>query len=259
MRGTSKIRDAVRSYFDVGPRLREVFAEARASADYQQVFEKDEPVVSVCITTFNRARLLCERSLSSILQQTYQNLDIIVVGDCCTDETERSVTLITDQRLRFVNLPRRGDYPENPSLRWMVAGTAAMNHALSLASGDFITHLDDDDEHAPDRVESLVQFIRTQRADLVFHPFEFETRDGRWLLNDAREFGFAKVTTSSVLYHRWLRQLDWDPFAYRYHEPGDWNRFRRIKALGAKIVRHDRPLLKHYREQNQAPANSIVA
>jgi glycosyltransferase involved in cell wall biosynthesis len=256
MMGESRIREAIRSYFDVGPNTRDAFDRARASADYQQAFNKDEPLVTVCIGTFNRARLLIERSLASILQQSYRNLDIVVVGDCCTDDTERRLGAIRDSRLTFVNLPRRGDYPNDPHRRWMVAGTASVNHALSLAAGDFITHLDDDDEHPRDRVEILVQFIKSQRADLIFHPFEFETREGDWRLNEAREFRHGQVTTSSVLYHGWLRQLDWDPFAYRYREPGDWNRFRRIRALGARIARYDRPLLKHYREQNQQSPSS---
>jgi glycosyltransferase involved in cell wall biosynthesis len=253
------IFEAFRSHFDVGRKVREVFSEARASADYQQVFEKNEPLVTVCIATRNRSRLLSERSLPSILRQTYQKLDIVVVGDCCTDDTEEKIAAIGDNRVRFVNLPRRGDYPMDPGLRWMVAGTAALNHALSLAAGDFITHLDDDDEHAPDRVAKLVQCIQSTRADLLFHPFDYETQDGSWLLNEANEFAYGRVTTSSVFYHRWLRQLDWDPLAYRYGEPGDWNRFRRMKAIGATLVRHDQALLKHYKERNQPSTEDASA
>jgi hypothetical protein len=48
-----------------------------------------------------------------------------------------------------------------------------------------------------------------------------------------------------------LRQIGWDPLAYRYGEPGDWNRFRKLKYLGARAERHDGALLKHYRERNQ--------
>ena len=53
---------------------------------------------------------------------------------------------IKDPRVRFHNLRRRGKYPANAMRRWMVAGTGAANQALRSARGDYITHLDDDDE-----------------------------------------------------------------------------------------------------------------
>jgi glycosyltransferase involved in cell wall biosynthesis len=239
------------SSFDTGVRVKRTFQEVRESPAYRRPYSLTMPVVSVCIGTYNRAELLCERSLPSILGQSYSNLDIIVVGDCCTDDTERRLARVRDSRIRFVNLPRRGEYPDNPEYRWMVAGSASMNHALSLAAGDFITHLDDDDEHALDRIEKLLGFIRSEGADLVYHPFDREGLNAKWTLNEASRFELGFVTTSSVLYHHWFRQLDWDPFAYRFEESGDWNRFRRMKFLGARVARYPEALLRHYRERNQ--------
>jgi hypothetical protein len=126
-----------------------------------------------------------------------------------------------------------------------------MNHALSLATGDFITHLDDDDEHMPDRVEKLVRHIQQTRADIVFHPFWRETAPDTWSVNQAARFEYTRVTTSSIFYHRWFRAVPWDLEAYRYHEPGDWNRLRKFLYLGANAVRYPEPLLRHYRERNQ--------
>lgn len=249
--GRRRIQEPIRSHFDVGPRVRRLFGEARETPEYQGAYEKRDPLVSVCVATYNRAELLVSRSLPSLLSQTYPNLQIVVVGDGCTDDTAERVASLSDRRIFFVNLPKRGDYPDDPHLRWMVAGTAALNHALSLAKGDFITHLDDDDEHSADRIETLIRIIQDARADLVFHPFEVETVSGEWQLNRASAFDLGQVTTSSVLYHRWFRRLGWDPFAHRYGEPGDWNRFRKFNYLGARVARHDGPLLKHYRERNQ--------
>ena len=249
--GRRRVQEPIRSHFDVGPRVRRLFREARKTPEYQRPYEKRDPLVSVCVATYNRAELLVSRSLPSLLSQTYPNLQIIVVGDGCTDDTAERVASLSDRRILFVNLPKRGDYPDDPHLRWMVAGTAALNHALSLAKGDFITHLDDDDEHSADRIETLIRIIQDARADLVFHPFEVETVSGQWQLNRANAFDLGQVTTSSVLYHRWFRRLGWDPLAYRYGEPGDWNRFRKFSYLGLRVARHERRLLKHYRERNQ--------
>jgi glycosyltransferase involved in cell wall biosynthesis len=243
-----------RSLRDLGPGMKLRFLRDRRSTSYRRAYEAEQPLVSILICTYNRSSLLVERSVSSALNQTYMNIEILVIGDCCTDDTEARLSAIADERLHFENLPERGKYPDDPDLRWMVAGFVPFNRALKLAKGDFITHLDDDDEFAPDRVEKLVEFIRKTRADLVFHPFRHELPDGSWDLNGARRFDYAKVTSSSIFYHRWLLAVEGDLHCYRYREPGDWNRLRKIRWLGARIRRYPEPLMLHYRERNQKPA-----
>src|SRR5260370_22450535 len=54
------------------------------------------PLVTVIVTTYNRSRLLTERCIPSILGQTYDNLELIVVGDGCTDDTEELVSQLND-------------------------------------------------------------------------------------------------------------------------------------------------------------------
>jgi hypothetical protein len=117
-----------------------------------------------------------------------------------------------------------------------------------MARGDFITHLDDDDEYLPGRIAKLVRFAQATRAEFVWHPFYSEQEPGIWRVNHAEEFMFASVTTSAAFYHRWLVRIPWDINAWRYNEPGDWNRFRKLKYLGVRASRFDEPLLRHYRE-----------
>lgn len=241
--------DIVKSRLDVPDDLFEAFQRDRADAEYQAVFDRKDPLVSVCIGTYNRGELLVDRAIKSILGQSYRNFELIVVGDACTDDTAERLSRINDSRVRFVNLPERGKYPDRPEWRWMVAGTATVNQALDLARGDFITHLDDDDEHSPERLAELVRFAQEKRSDIVWHPFWIEETEGRWKLKQARYFGHTQLTTSSVLYHRWFRRLKWDPLAYMLREPGDWNRFRKFKYLGASACRYPQPMLKHYRER----------
>ncbi len=211
----------------------------------------DDPLVTVVVATYNRAELLVERCLPSILNQTYENLEVVVVGDGCTDDTEEAIKGIRDPRLSFVNLDERQAYPSNPLHFWMVAGTPAMNHGLSLARGEYITHLDDDDEYTQDRLQKLVEFAAENACDFVWHPFWVEEGD-EWVLNEAARFSRAQITTSSVLYRSWFKKIPWDIRAYRLSEPGDWNRFRKIKHLDPVKMRYPEPLLKHYRERSQS-------
>ena len=207
-----------------------------------------EPLISVCVATYNRARLLTERSIPSILSQTYPNLELIVVGDGCSDNTAELVSRIGDSRLKFVNLPERGHYPTEAMRQWMVAGTQAMNHAMSLARGDYVTHLDDDDEYLPERLEKLLAFALKNQCDLVWHPFWIEEEGGEWRLIDAPAFRIRQVTTASVFYRSWFTRIKWNVDAHRLWEPGDWNRFRRIKYIDPLSMRYPEPLLRHYRE-----------
>jgi glycosyltransferase involved in cell wall biosynthesis len=239
------------SWSDLGFGFLFSFWKERRSKLYQSVFEKENPLVSVCVATYNRGPLLVQRSVKSLLNQTYQNIEIIVVGDCCTDNTSELMAEITDKRVNYINLSERGVYPENKWHRWMVAGTTPVNHALSLCQGEFITHLDDDDEYPVDRIEKLVGFIQMKRADIVWHPFELEQANGEWLTVKAPKFAFQSISTSSVFYHHWFKSIPWDINAWQRDEPGDWNRFRKFVYLRVKAFRFPESLLYHFREQNQ--------
>ena len=105
------------------------------------------------------------RCLRSLIDQDYTNLEIIVVGDGCTDDTEARVRAIGDDRITYVDLIDRvvpASYGR---------GAEALNLGRSLAKGDLLTHLDDDDEYAPDRIGRLVRFLQDTQAELVWHPF----------------------------------------------------------------------------------------
>jgi hypothetical protein len=239
--------DNVRSRAELGDAFQDAFRADRHTDAYRSVFSGSrESLVSVCVGTYNRAATLVERCVRSILEQDYKNLQILVIGDACTDETERRMAMIRDTRLHFENLTERGCYPEVQHWRWMVAGTAPFNRALELAEGDFITHLDDDDEYLPGRVGRLVAFAKETHADVVYHPFWYERKPGVWAVNPASRFSIQMSTTSSVLYHRWFKRIPWDLDAYRNVEPGDANRFRKFRYLGAEAHRYEEPLLRKY-------------
>lgn len=223
------------------------FRRLRRSAEHQAVFDKSEPMVTICIATYNKGELLLKRAVASSIAQTYRNLDIVVVGDHCTDNTEALMREVEDPRVRFVNLPVRGNYPDDPHLRWLVAGNAPFNAMLKMARGDFVTHLDHDDEYTPDRIEKLVAFAQRERADVIYHSFFYEG-ENQWYVHEARRFGYGFVTSSAIFYHRSYVSVEADMHCYRYGEAGDWNRARRLRFLGPRILRYPEPLTLHYAE-----------
>jgi rhamnan synthesis protein F/glycosyl transferase family 2 len=224
----------------------------RETKQYRAAYASTTPLVSVCVATMDRANLLLERSIASIRAQSYRNLQIVVVGDNCTDDTELRLAALGDNRIQFANLPERGPYPRPGIDRWCVAGSTAMNHALSLCEGQFLTHLDDDDAMVPHRIETLIAEALQHQADFLWHPFWYEHRDGTWVRAGDGRFQHAQVSTGSIFYHRYFAQFPWDVRAYRLREPGDWNRLRKIKLLRPRMRFVDEPLLYHHVEQSQA-------
>ena len=106
-----------------------------------------EPLVSVITTTYNRGKILEERAIDSVLSQTYKNFEYVIIGDCCTDDTESIVKKINDKRIKFFNLSARkkrypyvGEYAAN---HWYVGSSFGANKAIEKCSGDWIARLDD--------------------------------------------------------------------------------------------------------------------
>ncbi len=251
----TRLQKRVKSRFEnIDEQIELVKSSADVPPEYIEEFFKwktenplpERPLVTVAVATYNRARLLTERCIPSVLGQTYENLELIVVGDGCTDETEELLAGIDDPRLTFVNISSRDSYPDDPARRWMVAGTRPTNKALSLVRGDFVTHLDDDDEYLPERLEKLVRFATKENCDFVWHPYWRETNHGDWHLEESREFVRGQITNGAVLYRSWFARIDSRIDAHRLMEPGDWNRFRRMNYIYPSPMRYPEPLLKKY-------------
>ncbi len=219
----------------------------RATPAYHAAYEKAEPLVSVCVTTMDRAELLLGRCIPSLIGQTYRNIEIIVVGDHCTDDTQARLEALRDPRIEFHNLPERGPYPRPGIERWQVAGTYGANLALSLCRGDFITHLDDDDAMAPHRIAAMVAAALQTRADFLWHPLRIENKDGSWyVIGGSGRLEITQAGTGSLFYHRYFASVPWEVMAYRLREAGDWNRIRRIKVLRPRTHFVSEPLAYHH-------------
>ena len=114
-----------------------------------------EPLVSVIVTTFNRADLLCE-TLDSILNQTYTNFELILVDDGSTDKTEEVVKKYTDHRLHYFKTVNWGG-PARPR-----------NIGIKKAKGDYIAFCDDDDIWKNNKLEMQLNIIINNNAGLCF-------------------------------------------------------------------------------------------
>jgi len=111
------------------------------------------PLVSIVITSFNRAKYIGE-AIESVLSQTYSNLECIIVDDGSTDNTEGIVFeyIKRDRRVSFY--PRPQDSPKGAN--------ACRNYGFSVSKGEYINWLDDDDLLHPQKI--LVASSKNRKA-----------------------------------------------------------------------------------------------
>lgn len=114
-------------------------------------------MVSVVIPTYNRAKVI-SRAIESCLNQTYTDLEVIVVDDGSSDNTKEVIAAISDVRLRYV-------YQNN------AGACAARNHGIELAQGEYIAFQDSDDEWRADKLEKQMAALTETEADFVFCGF----------------------------------------------------------------------------------------
>lgn len=209
------------------------------------------PMVSVLIPTYNRSKILTERTIPSILRQTYQNFEIIIVGDHCTDGTEISLQKFCDNRIKFYNLPERGNYPLNPAYRWMVAGSVPGNKCLDLCSGDWITLCDDDDEFLENHIEVLLNYALNNDYEMVYGKVKMEIKLGKWIELGSFPLKCGNISVVSVLYRSYLKFFRYDINSWKYMEPNDYNLWRRMKEAGVRIGFIDQVVSKHHLEKQQ--------
>lgn len=158
------------------------------------------PTVSVIIPTYNREHLI-GRAIQSVLNQTYQDFEIIVVDDASTDNTQEVVKSFNDLRIRYIRHEKnRG-------------GSAARNTGIRAARGEYIAFLDSDDEWLPEKLaEQIRVFHQDPECGVVYTDILVVYPDGCELQRRAPKIKgsmFHKLleanvvgTTSSVLVRR---------------------------------------------------------
>ena len=128
-----------------------------------------EPLVSVVLPTYKRAHLLAQ-AIRSVLDQTYANLELIVVDDNSPDDTAAVVQSFDDPRIHYAK--------NDPNLKL----PRALNRGFSLARGDYLTWTSDDNLLAPTAIEKMVDVLSSGNCDFVYADywlFSEQDPDGR--------------------------------------------------------------------------------
>lgn len=216
-----------------------LLAHVRAQKERFYADERN-PLVSITTPTYNRATILVDITLPSVMAQTYTNFEWLIVGDHCTDHTGELLAQIQDPRVQFQNLPTRPRYPRNKQQRWRIVGYKANTLAHQMAKGTWIAHLDDDDIYTTDHIEKLLAHAQAGNYEFVSGRCKIENRPGEWIERRSAPTGngsaMGQVSHSTVFYRAYLdRCFAYDPGCLKLNMAGDAYRWRRMVNAGVRV------------------------
>ena len=114
------------------------------------------PLVSVIMSEYNTEERLLENSIRSILNQTYKNIELIIINDGSKNDLCSIVSKFHDNRIKII------DNVTNKGLVY------SLNRAIKLSKGYYIARMDTDDESYPDRIEVQVDYLEANKdIDIV--------------------------------------------------------------------------------------------
>jgi glycosyltransferase involved in cell wall biosynthesis len=144
------------------------------------------PKISVIVPVYNVENYV-SKCIESIINQNYNNLEIIIVNDGSTDKSGDICEYYSKKDDRVVLI-----HQENQGL------SMARNNALDIVSGDYIGFVDSDDWIAPDMFDTLYKNAIEYYADISMCNFYYVHQNGKIVLN-ANKFGGNNIITKTVL------------------------------------------------------------
>lgn len=171
------------------------------------------PRVTIITATYNYSSVL-RCAIQSVLRQTFQDFEYLIIGDGCTDDSAQVVAAFNDPRVRFHNLPGNTGNQSLPN-----------NKGLELARGAYIAYLGHDDLWLPTHLERLVQTMDETRADwatalvLMLGPAESGISVLVGLVEPGTDPRYAACLPSGVMHTRALAQ-----------KIGGWREYRTIES-----------------------------
>ncbi len=133
------------------------------------------PTVSVIIPLYNRRKYIIS-AVDSVLMQTYKNFEIIIVDDGSTDNVEKTLfpILKSHENIQYIRQSNCGP-------------ASALDKGIKIASGEYITFLDSDDEYKKDHIKKRINYFKNNpKTDLTYSTAEIIGKEEDMFVPDAR-------------------------------------------------------------------------
>lgn len=171
--------------------------------------------LSIILPTYNIEKYI-ETTVASVLQQTYRNIELIIVDDCSSDRTREILTTYaeSDKRIKLIFNKQN------------IGPGAARNLGISQASGEYITFMDHDDWQDLNRYENMINIIERDKTDFV--------------ISYASDFFENSKKTERMRYPQNLPdivQLDGNRHLFYRHFVPPWCKIHRTKMIKESNIR----------------------
>ncbi len=241
-----QVLEALQLIYSREPENRERLRRLRKSPEYERAYTDPSPLVSIVIPTYDNYEQLRERSLPSALDQSYPNIEVVVVGDSAPQETEDAIASFGDPRISYRNLNRRGPYPEDRNRFWRVAGVPPRNEAVYQARGSWIAHLDDDDSFRTHHVERLLEAAVSNRFEVCYGRMTCHLADGRQF--EIGEFPptHGHFGWQGAIFHKGLSLFETELADALFGLPADWALCQRMLRAGVRFGMVDESVTDYF-------------
>jgi hypothetical protein len=241
-----RLQPMLRAVLDEEAANRRRLHALRGSPHYEHAYSDPDPLVSVTIACAGRAGTLLERALPSVLSQTHENLEVLVVGDGVGRELGQAVEALGDPRVRFANLTQRITAHVDPRRHWLVGSTMARNEATRGAQGSWLLHFDDDDHLRPGAIAALLEVAREQRAEVAYGAIEEHHPDGARKTLEGFPPRLGTFSWAGALVHGGLRFFERELIAAHLEMPGDMYMLERMLRAGVRFAPAGETVLDYY-------------
>ena len=207
--------------------------------------KSDKPKISVLMPVYNGDQFL-DKSIKSILNQTFNNFEYIIINDGSTDDSLRIIESYKDRRMKIIS------YSNNMGIAF------ALNNGLSVAKGDYIARQDQDDISYPDRFMLQIEYLENNDVDLVDTNFIFIDENDKYLQDYEKRYFNPDETLSHLFFYEMVhasimckRSLFTEHnIQYRKRPTEDYDLFIRLAKAGMKAGRLDQKLIKQRKHPN---------
>jgi teichuronic acid biosynthesis glycosyltransferase TuaG len=212
----------------------------------------DEKLVSVIIPVYNSEKYI-GKTIESALNQTYKNIQIILVDDCSIDETKK---VINDYMIKYKNIIYHNQ-------KYNAGAAVARNKALELAKGRYVSFLDSDDLWYPQKLEKQLNLMKQKNAAICYTAIEIIDEDDN-LIKGKREviekidYKFllknTMIATSTVVVDRKLTGDFVMPLLRSGQDYATWLQLMRKGTIAYGI---NEVLVKYRKGQNSLSSNKL--
>lgn len=212
----------------------------------------ENKTVSIIIPIYNSEKYIGE-TIESVLNQSYEDIEIIVVDDCSTDNSKEIAKSYTEKYKNVVYFSQE----KNEGV------AVARNKGMLIAKGRYIAFLDSDDVWKPDKLSKQLELMDKKNAKICFTAIQMIDESGEIIkdicdVRDVVDYKFilknTMIATSSVIIDRKLV----GEFSMTLRRSGqDYSTWLKLMRDGSKAYGINEPLVKYRVRKNSLSSNKI--